>query len=96
MYVFQKHISIFFMLIFVGMQAMVLHSFEHGDEDTNCEVCVLMHHAQQQPYLLTDVTTVPTSPVNHQTAKVVTVYAFAKADSTPDYYSVRPPPVFTY
>lgn len=95
MYRLQKHISLLLLMVFMTAQAMVLHSFAHDDHGTTCELCVVLQHTQQQPFLLAEAVVSPSGLDFVEAPVVVFSYAFAKADTAPLYYTVRPPPFST-
>jgi hypothetical protein len=95
MFRLQKHISLLLLMVFMTAQAMVLHSFAHDDHDTSCDLCIVIQHTQQQPFLLVDAVVVSSNPDFIDAPVLMFRYAFAKADTTPLYYSVRPPPFST-
>lgn len=95
MYKIQKHVAFLLFLVFVGVQAMALHSFSHDDDGADCSICTLVHHSQQTPAILSGGFQFEPLPAFEVIQDVAIYYAFAKADSPKSFYSVRPPPVIT-
>lgn len=91
----QKQIAIFLLVIMTSMQAIALHGYAHDDDASSCEICIIAQHTQQNYFLVANITQLPASIVIIDVQEAVVYHAFAKADNTPLYYSVRPPPVFT-
>lgn len=91
----QKHIALFLLVIMTSMQAIALHGLTHEDHAASCDICIIAQHTQQEHFLIATVAQVPVLILVNDVQEAIVYHAFAKADNTPLYYSVRPPPVFT-
>ncbi|AZQ43832.1 hypothetical protein [Nonlabens ponticola] len=95
MSIIKKYASLVLLLLFLGVQATSLHGFSHEDDDTSCELCLVVQNFQEEEFTGQDAIIIAPPVMILVSVEVGDHYAFAKAESQPTFYPSRPPP-FTH